>query len=64
MAVTADEERWIEIILTEGRKADRRVKARPDGASCTCRPRLRPRDKVDAKPRAPRYSARLRAAAE
>jgi hypothetical protein len=64
MAVTADEERWIEIILAEGRKADRRVKARPDGASGACRPRLRPPDKVEAKPPAPRYSARLRASAE
>jgi hypothetical protein len=62
--VTSDEERWIEIILAEGRKADRRMKARLDLAPCTCRPRPRRRDKVEAKTPAPRYSPRLRASAE
>jgi hypothetical protein len=62
--VTSDEERWIEIILAEGRKADRRIKARLDSASCSCRPRLRRRDKLGAEPPAARYSPRLRATAE
>ncbi len=62
--MTSDEERWIEIILAEGRKAGRQVKARPDSAVCNCRPRPLRRKKTDAKPLAARYSPRLRASAE